>query len=154
MSTDSFGLMVVEALSPVFLAAVTWAAAKLAQLIRAKVQNEYLSGVLLRIDEAVFTAVKDMQKSVVDQLKAASADGKISCEEQKQIKEQAIATARAHLGKNGRAAVSKVLGMSGAAIENLLASKVEAAVHDLRHTASAATRAAGPRPTLPSQMAA
>jgi hypothetical protein len=154
MSTGSFGIMVVETLSPVFLAALTWAAAKLAQLIRAKVQNEHLAGVLLRIDDAVFTAVKDMQKSVVDQLKAASADGKITCEEQKQIKEKAVATARAHLGENGRAAVAKILGMGSAAIEDLLASKVEAAVHDLRHGASAATRAVGPRPPQTSQMAA
>lgn len=50
--------------------------------------------------------------------------------------------------------LAEVLGMGGAAIESLLASRVEAAVHDLRHTASAATRTAGLRPTLPSQMAA
>ena len=60
MDTGSIGLKVLEILSPVLLAALTWAAAKLAQLIRAKVQNEYLKGVLVRLDDAVFTAVKDV----------------------------------------------------------------------------------------------
>ena len=47
------GRKVLEILSPVLLAALTWAAAKLAQLIRAKVQNEYLKGVLVGLDDAV-----------------------------------------------------------------------------------------------------
>jgi hypothetical protein len=132
MDTGSIGLKVLEILSPVLLAALTWAAAKLAQLIRAKVQNEYLKGVLVRRDDAVFTAVKGIQQSVVEQIKEASADGKITDDEKKRIKEKALASVRSHLGTKGLAEVARILGLDGGALDGLLSSKVEAAVHDLR----------------------
>ena len=152
MDTGSIGLKVLEFLSPVLLAAVTWAAAKLAQLIRAKVQNEYLKGVLVRLDDAVFTAVKDLQQSVVEQIKAVSTDGKITDDEKRQIKERAVATVKSHIGTKGLAEVAKILGLGGSALETLLSSKVEAAVHDLRQSADAATGVApggAPSPLAP-----
>lgn len=138
----NIGLKVLELLSPLLLAALTWAAAKLAQLIRAKVQNEYLKGVLVRVDDAVFTAVKDLQQTVVEQIKAASADGKITDDEKKQIKEKALAAVRSHLGAKGIAEAAGILGLGGGALEGLLSSKVEAAVHDLRRSAPAMNGAA------------
>ena len=134
MDTGSIGLKVLEILSPLLLAALTWAAAKLAQLIRAKVQNEYLKGVLVRVDDAVFTAVKDLQQTVVEQIKAASADGKITDDEKKQIKDKALAAVKSHLGTKGLAEAASVLGLGGGALEGLLSSKVESAVHDLRRS--------------------
>jgi hypothetical protein len=139
MDTASIGLKTLELLSPVLLAALTWASAKLAQLIRAKVQNESLKGVLVRLDDAVFTAVKDVQQSVVKHIKSASADGKLTDDEKKQIKERALVAVKAHLGTKGLAEIAKVLGHEGGALEGLLASKVEAAVHDLRRTAPVAS---------------
>jgi hypothetical protein len=103
------------------------------------VQNESLKGVLVRLDDAVFTAVKDLQQSVVEQIKAANADGKITDDEKKQIKERALASVKANLGTKGLAEVARVLGLDGGALEGLLASKVEAAVHDLRRTAPVAS---------------
>jgi hypothetical protein len=137
MDTGSIGLKVLEILSPVLLAALTWAAAKLAQLIRAKVQNEYLKGVLVRLDDAVFTAVKGIQQSVVEQIKEASADGKITDDEKKRIKDKALTSVKSHLGTKGLAEVARILGLDGGALDGLLSSKVEAAVHDLRRAAPA-----------------
>lgn len=142
MDSGSIGLKVLEILSPLLLAALTWAAAKLAQLIRAKVQNEYLKGVLVRLDDAVFTAVKDLQQTVVEQIKVASADGKITDDEKKQIKDRALAAVKSHLGAKGLAEAAGILGLGGAALEGLLSSKVEAAVHDLRRSAPATNSAA------------
>lgn len=137
MDTGSIGLKVLEILSPVLLAALTWASAKLAQLIRAKVQNEYLRGVLVRVDDAVFTAVKAVQQTVVEQIKEASADGKITDDEKKRIKEKALAAVKAHLGTKGLSEVGAILGLDGGALDGLLSSKVEAAVHDLRRAVAA-----------------
>ena len=131
------------------LAALTWAAAKLAQLIRAKVQNEYLKGVLVRVDDAVFTAVKDLQQTVVEQIKAASADGKITDDEKKQIKDKALAAVKSHLGTKGLAEAASVLGLGGGALEGLLSSKVESAVHDLRRSTPAMSGAANGGATSP-----
>jgi uncharacterized protein YidB (DUF937 family) len=132
MDTGSIGLKVLEILSPVLLAALTWASAKLAQLIRAKAQNEYLKGVLVRLDDAVFTAVKDLQQTVVAAIKEASADGRITDDEKRQIKDKALAAVKSHLGTKGIAELAGILGLEGGALDGLLSSKIEAAVHDLR----------------------
>ena len=156
MDSGSIGLKVLEILSPLLLAALTWAAAKLAQLIRAKVQNEYLKGVLVRVDDAVFTAVKDLQQTVVEQIKAASADGKITDDEKKQIKEKALGAIRSHLGTKGLTEAANVLGLGGGALEGLLSSKVEAAVHDLRRATpvmSGAANGGSPSPLAPAPAA-
>jgi hypothetical protein len=137
MDTEGIALKILEILSPVLLAALTWAAAKLAQLIRAKVKSEYLRQVLVRLDEAVITAVKAIQQSVVEEIKAASADGKITDEEKRRIKERALASAKSHLGTKGLSEVGTILGLDTGALDGFLSSKVEAAVHDIRRAATA-----------------
>lgn len=148
MDTGTIGLKILEILSPLLLAALTWASVKLAELVRAKVKNEYLKGVLVRLDDAVFTAVKDLQQTVVDQIKAASADGKITDDEKKEIKRRALEAVKAHLGVKGLSEVGTILGLGGGAVESLLSSKVEAAVHDLRRATPAAPKPEGPVPPL------
>lgn len=154
MNAGNFGLEVLQILSPVFLAALTWGASKLAQLVRAKVQNEDLRGLLIRLDEAVLTTVKDLQQTLVDKLKAASADGKITEAEKKQIKSTAIAAVRSNLGTKGLDTVAKVFGSKDAALEGLLSSKIEAVVHDLRSTAPPPSPPAPSETSLPSLSAA
>ena len=145
MDFTDVALTALQVVSPVLVAALTWAAAKLASFIRSKVDNEYLRGALVRLDDAVVTAVKDLQQSVVAEIKAASADGKISEAEKRRIKDAAIANVKSYLGTKGIRVLAEVLGLSGGAIDNFLGSKVEAAVHDLRLTERAiSTTAAVP----------
>jgi hypothetical protein len=152
MDIGSFGLEVVKVLSPVLLAVLTAAVAKFAQLIRARVQNEYLQGLLIRLDDAVVTAVKDLQQRTVDRIKAASADGKISDDEKQQIRAAALAAVKSHLGANGRAEVAKILGLQGEGMDGLVSSKIEAAVHDLH--CAAASPGGAIRSGTPSSLAA
>lgn len=147
MDMSDVGLKVLEILSPVLLAALTWVAAKVAQFINAKVKNEYLRGALVRLDDAVLAAVREVQQVTVEAIKAASADGKMTPEERTQVKKAAIDAAKAHLGAKGLAELMKVLGLSGDAVEKLLSTRVEAAVYDLRRSREGA--AVGPGADLP-----
>ncbi len=126
------GLKVLEILSPVLLAALTWAAAKAAQLIAAKVKNEYLRGALTRLDDAVLNAVREVHQVTVEGIKAASADGKLTVEERAKVKATALETIRAHMGPAGLAELVKVLGVDNGGLEKLLSTRIEAAVHDLK----------------------
>jgi hypothetical protein len=121
-----------EVLSPVLLAALTWLAAKVAQLVHAKVKNECLRGVLVRLDDAVLAAVREVHQVTVEELKAASADGKLTPEERARVKQVAIDAVKSHLGKRGIGELAKVLGLGDGAVDRLLATRVEAAVHDLK----------------------
>jgi hypothetical protein len=137
MDYGALGLKVFEALSPLLLAALTWAAAKLAQFIQAKVQSEYLRGVLVRLDDAVLSAVREVQQVTVDAIKSASPDGKLTPEQQAKVKQAAIDTIKSHLGMKGIGELAKVLGLEDGTIDKLLSTRVEAAVHDLKQARAA-----------------
>jgi hypothetical protein len=132
MDYGELGLKVLQVLSPILLAALTWVAAKIAQYIQAKVKNEYLRGVLVRLDDAVLAAVREVQQVTVEAIKSASADGKLTAEERARVKQAALDSVKSHLGMKGIAELAKILGLESGAIEKLLSTRVEAAVHDLK----------------------
>lgn len=132
MDWSDFGLKVVEILSPLLLAALTWASAKAAQLITAKVKNEYLKGALIRLDDAVTAAVKEVQQTFVGSLKDARADGKLTPEEVATAKRSALDAAKSYLGIKGLVELAAVFGLDEGTIDKLLGKRIEAAVHDLR----------------------
>lgn len=136
MNLPNITVNMVQLLTPVLMAALTLASAWLAAFIRAKVKNEFLKGVLLRLDDAVFAAVKETEQVIVARLKDASADGTITAQEQRAVKDAAIASVKEQLGKQGLVAVSKAIG-DGAALDAVLGAKVEAAVHDIKAGAAA-----------------
>ena len=125
-------LKVSEVLLPLLLSVLTLAVVKLTQFVNAKVKNEYLKNVLVRVDDAVLTTVRHLQQNFVEDLKNASADGKLSEEEKKNLKDQALNSVYMHLGGDkGLSEVKKVLGVAD--LDSLLSSKVEAAVHSLKN---------------------
>jgi len=132
MDYGELGLKVLQILSPILLAALTWVAAKVAQYIQAKVKNEYLRGVLVRLDDAVLAAVREVQQVTVEAIKAGSADGKLTPDERTRVKQAAIDSVKSHLGTKGLSELAKILGLDGGAVEKLLSTRVEAAVHDLK----------------------
>ncbi|MFH0899711.1 MAG: hypothetical protein V2A73_03685, partial [Pseudomonadota bacterium] len=121
-----------QVLSPVLLAALTWVAAKVAQLINAKVRGETVRNILLRLEDATVAAVRDVYQSVVEEIKSASVDGKLTAEERLRVKARAIATVRAHLGMKGLAELATVLGLDDGAVQQMISTRVEATVHDLK----------------------
>lgn len=135
MNFVELGLEALACMSPVLMAVLTWASVKLAQFIKAKVDNERLEGILLRLDDAIMTVVRDVEMTVVKEIKAANADGVITAEEKASIKRVAIATLKEYLGLQGLTLLAKVLGFSGLEderVDNFLYSKIEAAVHDMK----------------------
>jgi hypothetical protein len=128
------GIKLLEVLSPILMAALTWVAAKVAQLISAKVKAEWVRGVLIRLDDAVLNAVREVQQAVVNEIKAGRADGKLTAEERAQVKARAIQSIRSRLGVRGLGELARVLGLEDGCLEKLLSTRVEAAVHDLRRS--------------------
>jgi len=88
--------------------------------------------VLVRLDDAVFNAVRSVQQATVDELKSVSADGKLTPEQREKVKQAAIDAVKAHLGDKGIAELAGILGLENGAIDKLLSTRIEAAVHDLK----------------------
>lgn len=123
---------ILEILTPILVAGLTFLSAWLAKLITAKVKGEYLRGVLVRLDEAVFTAVKSVAQTYADALKSAREDGKLEPAERQEAKRRALNALKSYLGTRGIGELGKILGLASAnQVEEYLAGKVEAAVHDL-----------------------
>lgn len=130
--SDDLLYKLIEILAPILMAALTYAAARLSLYIQAKTKNEWLKGALVRLDDAVVTVVREIQQTVVDAIKAANADGKITPAEITEIKEAALKAVKTHLGTKGLLELAKILGLSDGALDGLITSKIEAAVHDLK----------------------
>ena len=121
----------IMALSPVLLAALSWLSLQAAGLIKTKVKHENVRGTLLRLDDAIFVAVRQIQQVIVDQLKAASADGTLTPEERRQVKLATLEAVRSYVGPKGVLEICKILGLGDHELERVLGPRVEAAVFEL-----------------------
>jgi len=121
-----------EALSPLLLVALSWLSLRVAALINAKVKNERLHGILARLDDAVFMAVREVEQVFVSMLKTSSDDGALTAEDRRNAKDAAVRAARSYLGARGVAELCKVLGLVDDEVERLLGARVESAVYNLR----------------------
>lgn len=132
MNKAEIALNLWEMLAPAVVAFLGWASIRLANWLKAKTKNEYLSGALVRLNDAVFSAVKEVEQTVVGAIRRAKADGKITDEEKAEIKAKAIAAVKSYLGAKGLLELAKVLGLDGAALDALIGAKIEGAVHDMK----------------------
>lgn len=92
-------------------------------------KNIKVQGVLMRLDDAVWGAVREVAQTSADVLKDKAADGKLTAEDKLAVKKAAVDSVRNYLGPKGLIEVKKVLGVDDVA--GVLNSKVEAAVHTL-----------------------
>jgi hypothetical protein len=147
MDTTSWAWKIFEIASPVITFLLTAALAAGVRWLSAHTQSEYLRQALVRLNDTVATAVKDVQQRTVDAIRKDAPDGKISPEQAAKIKADAIAIVKDQLGAKGLTQLATVLGISGGAIDALLGSRIEAAVHDLKEDSAAAR----PFSTVPAQ---
>lgn len=120
-------------LASLFVAILGGLAAMVARLIHAKVKHEYLRGVLLRLNDAVFTAVGELMQTLASDWRKRSLDGKLTADDKAKLKAEAIRKVRDYLGNNGRSELMRILGLDDEAKRDaLLEGHIEAAVHDLK----------------------
>lgn len=119
------------ALSPVIVALVGMLAAYLAKMIKGKVDNQLVEKGLLMLNDGVWTVVKEMEQTMASEFKKAAADGKLTDDEKRALKSAALMKLKSFVSLDELARLLG-LGKDAGAVENLIDSKVEAAVHDLK----------------------
>jgi hypothetical protein len=97
-------------------------------VLHRKYQNSKLSQALIILDQIVIDVVRELNQTIVDDLKAAKADGKLTRDEAEQIKHKAIELVIKKMGGDMLKTLQAYMGP----ITNLLATKVEAAVFDAK----------------------
>ena len=115
-------------------AALTWCLAKVAAYVHAHTNNTIVNGIMSRLDSSAVAVVKEIQQTVVDDLKAGK-HGILTADDALNIKSHAMAKVKAYWGEQGIAKMMEILGLSSPELDAMLSSKIESAVHDLRNAA-------------------
>jgi hypothetical protein len=120
-----------SALPALFVLGLSWLSIQLSDLISARARAEKVRAMLGRFDDAVFTAVREVEQALVIPLKKASPSGTLRTAERGAASARAAETARACFGAQGWHALGTTLGLSSEELEHALDARVEAAVYEL-----------------------
>lgn len=123
---------VLSLLSPVLIALLTWATTMLKKLIdtktaelKAKNTNATLMTYIDLLKDITTNVIVSLNSSVVDDLKKASSDGKLTIEEAEEIKNKAIKKIVAQLSDDVVATLTIGVGDLNEYISNLIDKRVE-----------------------------
>lgn len=130
-----FSFIVFLVLVPFAATGIHWLGARAGELIQAKVKNERLHAALLRLEDAVVTAVKDVEQTLVVEYRALARDGKLSREDRRRLKETAVRKVKTFLGSAGLKELGNVLDVWEMSVEDLIGAKVEATILDMKTAA-------------------
>lgn len=112
--------------STVAVALVAW----VTTTVRNNVQNQYTRGSMLRFSEAVETAVRAVGHEFSNELRVVNADGKISPEEARWLRQKAVEYTKQYLGQNGIKELERIVGIEE--LDGLFQTMIEAQLHKLK----------------------
>lgn len=129
-----------EIAGSLLLVVCSWAATQIALWIRKKGQYEKVATAIIRIDDAVQTAVRQVEQTIRPMLNEISQDGLVTVEEKRQLKFTAMASVRDYLGGKGLEDSGRALKMTEDKLLAYLDGKIEAEVLALKHETQAPPR--------------
>lgn len=133
------------ALLPVLVVVVGVVLGLAGKWIAANVKNATVKGILLRLDDVVYTVVKEINQTVVDS--ARLPDGSLAPDAAEKAKAAALAKVKSYLGLEGLKLLGKIFGFgAGESTDSVILSKIEAAVHDVKLVTAATASGVAPAP--------
>ncbi len=127
MTPESIADLLIYGL-PLVTAGSVYALTAASLFLTVRYRNSRLAQALVVLDEAVISVVKELNQTVVEDLKKARADGKLTPDEAQQIKSKAVELVLTRLGSK----VPRLLQKGFGSLFNLVATKIEATVYDLK----------------------
>jgi len=124
--------IVTNALIPGFgtilTALVFWGLFELTRYVKTKTKNEAVNDAVLHVCDTVETTVRELEQTLVPQIKKAAADGKISGEEARELKEVALRKVKDQIPEK----IAKTAEMAVNSVDKLIRAKIENAVFELK----------------------
>lgn len=121
-----------EVLGSVLLFLLSLVGLALRKYVLSRIDNLKLRDTLTRVSDASLNAVQDVAQSYADDLRKASADGKLTMEERLMARGQALDRMKLLLGQVGLAEVSQVFGLDPDKLEHHLMSRIESTLKGLK----------------------
>lgn len=100
--------------------------------IHSKTQSSLVDRALTAVSSACHLAVTETWTGYVEALKDSAADGKLTAEERREARDQAIELAKSYLGAKGIALIVDGLGIESDFLDSFLGASVEASLADLK----------------------
>ena len=125
-------LISTDGVQALVLGVLGWLGMKVSKWLTSQTDNEKAKGVLLRLNDAVFGTVMQLEQTLVAEIKAVNADGKLSAEEKKQVRDLAIDLVRDQLGPKGLEKAAKILGLD-MRIDEFIGNRVESEIGKAKH---------------------
>jgi hypothetical protein len=125
----SLTVIIILAISAVLTLALGWLSVRYASWIKEKIKSARVEGILLRLGDAVFKVVRELQQTVVDKAKE---DGEWNKEKAEEVKKAAITKIKEYLGPKGIKEALTILGLDSSGLDKLLGTMIESDVFDLR----------------------
>lgn len=106
---------------------ISWGLIELSKYLKTKTKNEVVNNAMAHISHTVNTTVKEIEQTIVPEIKAALRDGKLTSAEARKLKDIAIAKVKAQLPKDIKKAAYGAVN----SLTSIIGAKVEGAVFDL-----------------------
>lgn len=119
-------LSIQEFLTPVLATTLTG----LGTYLLAKVHGTAAKAIFKKAQDAVSVAVKQVYQTYVSELKEANTDGKLTPEEKKNARDQAVAIAKSYIGMKGLKVILWIFGLSDEKLVSLIEAEVYQAKQD------------------------
>lgn len=134
MAGEEFWASAVQAVLP-YIITILSAAASLAcvyvvRWINTRIQNEQARGIALRLNDEVWTTVREMQQTTVNHLKDLSADGKLDKGDAEKTRDAALEKVKSYMGSKGIASLQSILKPKE--LEEYILARIEAAIYKLQ----------------------
>jgi polyhydroxyalkanoate synthesis regulator phasin len=104
---------------------LTWGLAEFSKWIRSKVKSEQLGDAFIAAAEIAATTVNETNATIVKGFQEAAADGKITKDEGKKVKEDVLAQVKTNLPERSNKLLSEAVGDLDAYLRGLIEQKVE-----------------------------
>lgn len=130
---ENVGWQIVEWVTPIALALLTWLLSIVARWLMGKTRNEALKALLLRLEDAAALAVQEVEQTFVGDLRKARIDGKLLEDEKQQALTAALTATKRMLGNTGNDEIVRLFGLTPEQVDGFLTSRIEAVLHSLRN---------------------
>jgi hypothetical protein len=123
---------VIEVLTPAIAALVAALVGLATKWLAARIGNEQAKRVLADLADEVDLVVREVEQTLVEKLKTARKDGKLTEAERADALKAALDTVKRNLGTRGVAMLQRATGLGETALEGYLRTRIEASIHGLR----------------------
>lgn len=106
----------------------SWGLIELNKYVRTRTKNESINDALSHVTHTVETTVKDLEQTMVKELKAASADGKLTRQDALSLKDVAVMRIKSQVPD----AIQKAAALGVKSLGDLIEAKIEKTVLELK----------------------